>query len=382
MTRVGIFCAEYHSPFKPYLRRQARAFERVTPIVFSWESGPDCVEGVRVVEIDSPWSRRSDTSFLRRVAARLGRVTSSSTSRETDVLEHLLRTHDIDVVIAHSGFVADRVAAACARVGIPFLAHLHGMDLHDGRRVKGWGKRLASVCNAAARTFVVGTYMVDWLLQLGVEGSSIEVSPMGAPVHDRVPAKDAGPNNHFLFVGRLVKCKALGTVIDAVAMANRQGGSLRLSIVGDGPMRALWEAHAARVGEQDTIEFLGVRSTEAVNHLLDTRSGLVIHAVDHHGGPEAFGVVVTEAMAAGRPVITSRCGGLIDQIVDGEQGIVVEQYDVGALATALRTLGESAPERRRMGAAARLRAEKKFDAASLARHVEDVLLEVVGRPAP
>jgi glycosyltransferase involved in cell wall biosynthesis len=382
MTRVGVFCAEYHSPYKPYFRRQAQAFTRVMPTVYTWEQGPEVVEGIPVVGIDAPWSRATDSSFLRRATARLGCVTSSSTSAETELIERLLHEYEIDVVIAHSGFVADRVADACGRVGIPFIAHLHGIDLHGGRRVKGLGKRLANVCNAAARTLVVGGYMVDWLVQLGVDRSSIIVSPMGAPVHDRAPAEGAGPDNHFLFVGRLVEYKSLGTVIDAIALANRQGGTVRLSIVGDGPMRANWEAHAARVGQADTIEFLGVRSTEDVDSLLDTRSGLVIHAIDHPGGPEAFGVVVTEAMAAGRPVIVSRCGGLVDQIRDGHEGFVVEQRDVAGLSAALLTLGGDVALRSRLGANARARAETHFDSADLARGVEDVVLAVVGPSAP
>ena len=108
----------------------------------------------------------------------------------------------------------------------------------------------------------------------------------------------------------------------------------------------------------------------------DEASSLVIHTVDHPGGPEAFCVAVTEAMASARPVITSRCGGLIDQIQDGKQGIVVEQRDVNGLADAMIRLGTDTQLRAKMGKAARDRAAKMFDASDLAHRVEDLAIEI------
>jgi glycosyltransferase involved in cell wall biosynthesis len=223
--------------------------------------------------------------------------------------------------------------------------------------------------------------MAGQLVELGVPLSGILVEPTGAPVFGRTPANGPGEDNHFLFVGRLVPCKAVETIIDAVAVANDGGGTVRLSIVGDGPLRGALEQQAQDVAQSQAITFLGAQPSEEVDRLLDLVGGLVIHTVDKPGGPEAFGVVVTEAMAACRPVITSRCGGLTDQITDGEQGIVVEQRDVEALASAFRRLGEDPELRMRMGRAARLRAEERFDATVLARELEAVVIKIAGERA-
>jgi glycosyltransferase involved in cell wall biosynthesis len=105
---------------------------------------------------------------------------------------------------------------------------------------------------------------------------------------------------------------------------------------------------------------------------------LVHHALDHPGGPEAFGVVITEAMALGLPVVGSRCGGLPDQIVEDETGFLVDQNDVEAMATAMKRLAGDAGLRETMGTAGRARAVAYFDAYDLARKAEDVLIAQAG----
>lgn len=73
--------------------------------------------------------------------------------------------------------------------------------------------------------------------------------------------------------------------------------------------------------------------------------------------PEAFGLVALEAMAAGRPVVASRSGGLAE-VVDDRSGVLVEPGDVGALADALTALLSDGQRRERLGAGAADRARK------------------------
>jgi glycosyltransferase involved in cell wall biosynthesis len=72
--------------------------------------------------------------------------------------------------------------------------------------------------------------------------------------------------------------------------------------------------------------------------------------------PETFGLVVLEAMMAGRPAIASRIGGLPDVLADGESGYLVPPGDVTALRAAIEQLVFNPTLRQRMGQAARGRA--------------------------
>jgi glycosyltransferase involved in cell wall biosynthesis len=90
---------------------------------------------------------------------------------------------------------------------------------------------------------------------------------------------------------------------------------------------------------------------------------------------EPFGIVVIEAMAAGRPVIASRAGGIAEIIEHGVSGILVEPADVDALGAALRRLIDDPAERRRVGTAAQLRA-RDFSSANVIPQIEAIYARV------
>ncbi len=97
--------------------------------------------------------------------------------------------------------------------------------------------------------------------------------------------------------------------------------------------------------------------------------------------PEPFGIVVLEAMAAGRPVIASRIGGLTDLVVDGETGYLVPPGDVAALGNAITRLARDSQLCAQLGAAGERRLEQ-FRARSVVPRVEAVYRELVFQGTP
>lgn len=89
---------------------------------------------------------------------------------------------------------------------------------------------------------------------------------------------------------------------------------------------------------------------------------------------EAFGIAAVEASAAGLPAIVTAVGGLTDIVVDGETGFLISPGDVDTLTARLRLLATDADLRRRMGQAARQRAETFFDARRNALRIVAILL--------
>ena len=90
-------------------------------------------------------------------------------------------------------------------------------------------------------------------------------------------------------------------------------------------------------------------------------------------------------MAAGLPVVASRVGGVPEQVVDGETGLLVDPGDPKPLAAALERLTGDPALRRRLGAAGRVRAEERFDLEPFRRaHLELYSRELATRrlPAP
>lgn len=113
------------------------------------------------------------------------------------------------------------------------------------------------------------------------------------------------PSDYFLMVGRMVPYKKFGLTVGAF---NKLG--LNLKIIGDGPERKNLEKKAG-----PNIEFLGLVSEPHLPEYYARAKALIFPQ------EEDFGVVATESMASGRPVIAYRAGGALEIIKEGEDGI-------------------------------------------------------------
>jgi len=163
-----------------------------------------------------------------------------------------------------------------------------------------------------------------------------------------LPARpaDADAGTGALSVGRLIADKGMDLVIDAAAEAG-----IPLTIAGEGPLRAELESHARARGAD--CRFTGFVGREALRTLYAECGFVVLAARRGEGLPN----VLLEAMAHGRPVIATPCAGTRDWIADGVEGRLVPAGDGQALLAAMRHLHAFPEVARRMGAAARARAE-------------------------
>jgi len=158
-----------------------------------------------------------------------------------------------------------------------------------------------------------------------------------------------------IVVGVLEARKGHATLFEA-AMRLRDT-RLRWIFCGAGSLDAALRADAAAHGLD--VRFTGFRPDVA--RCLAAADVSVLPSLH-----EGLGVAALEAMAAGRPVVASRVGGLAEVVVDGETGALVPPRDAHALAEALRALAASADARSRMGAAGAARVRAHFSAAAMA----------------
>jgi rhamnosyl/mannosyltransferase len=174
-----------------------------------------------------------------------------------------------------------------------------------------------------------------------------------------------------LFVGRLVKYKGVDVLLEAM-----RGVAATAVIVGNGPERAALEAAAQQAGVAGHVKFLGEAAPDELAALYRACDLFVLPSVTRQ---EAFGVVQIEAMACGKPIISTNLGtgtGWVNQ--HDETGFVVAPRDAEALRAAITRLLSDATLQKTMGAASRQRARAIFTVDRMVASVLALFREVAG----
>jgi rhamnosyl/mannosyltransferase len=179
-----------------------------------------------------------------------------------------------------------------------------------------------------------------------------------------VPPTPPGAPPRALFIGRLLAYKGL----DILLRALERVPDLRLDIVGSGPEGPRLRTLAQALAVTDRVRWYGEYPDEDLPRRMADADFLVLPSVTVE---EMFGLVVLEAMAAGRPVITTALPSAVREVnVPGVTGLEVPLRDVAALAQALETLSRDPERRRKMGEAGRKRVAEHFTQAAMAeKHI-------------
>ena len=178
-----------------------------------------------------------------------------------------------------------------------------------------------------------------------------------------------------LFVGRLVPYKGVEVLIRALGAT-----PMAAVIVGDGPLRGPLEALARQLDLASRVFFLGAVDDEAVAAWYGSCDVFVLPSITR---AEAFGLVQLEAMARGKPVVSTRLATGVPWVnVDGVTGFTVPPGDSAALGIALRSLAADPDLRARLGEGARLRFTSEFTRSLMNARAVAMYGKVMTEPQP
>jgi glycosyltransferase involved in cell wall biosynthesis len=152
-------------------------------------------------------------------------------------------------------------------------------------------------------------------------------------------------------VGRFEEQKNPLGLIEAFAEAARERPGWRLLLAGAGSLLDAARERASQLAVGDRTHFLGLRTD--VPELLGA-CDLFAMASEWEGSP----VAVIEAMASGLPIVATAVGGVPELVADGETGALVGRGEIGALAAAIRRMGDDGERRRQMAERARARSAR------------------------
>ena len=181
-------------------------------------------------------------------------------------------------------------------------------------------------------------------------------------------------------VGRISPWKGQHIFLQAAALVRRRYPSACFQIIGaalfsEQEYEQEIHALAASLDLEGTVEFTGFRGDVQA---LVSRLDILVHASTTG---EPFGQVIVEGMAAGKPVVATRGGGVPEIVVDGETGVLVPMGDAPAMADAILSLLDDPAAARRLGRMGRRRVGEHFTTALTARRVEAVYSRLLDPPA-
>jgi glycosyltransferase involved in cell wall biosynthesis len=212
-------------------------------------------------------------------------------------------------------------------------------------------------------------------LSLGVDADRFTASLEN---HRPRSCPGVGPDDILvLFVASLDRAhyfKGLSVLLDAMNLLRDL--PIHLLVVGDGDLRPTYQSQALHLGLGQRVHFTGSVSDADLPRLYAQSDMLVLPSVTRG---EAFGLVLLEAMATGKPVIASELPGVRAVVRSTGGGVLVQPRDVAGLATSIRELACAPQERARLGRAGRSAVEANFNWHAVVDKLEGIYSGVVAR---
>jgi glycosyltransferase involved in cell wall biosynthesis len=288
-------------------------------------------------------------------------------------ISRVMRKENVGVIHAHFAYPEGLIGLLAKRnTRKPLIVTLHGYDILTDSSI-GYGsrldKRVASiidrVLNGSDAIVVASKIVFDEVSKIVDDVDKIHVIPQGVDIQKFRPNLDGSDikrkmgieGSTVVFALRWHEPKyGLEYLVNAASIVGKKRTNVLFIIGSDGSLRNYHKQLTIRLGIEEKVVFTGEIPNSETPYYYAMSDMVVVPSVQ-----EAFGLVVSEAMACGKPVIGTKVGGIPDQIVEGYNGFLVQPKSASELAERILWLADNPTAAKRMGLNGRKTVEEKFD---------------------
>ncbi len=265
-------------------------------------------------------------------------------------VSEFLQGHHVKVVLGEFLDIGWQWTDTVLDLGIDFFGHAHGIDVSRYIRDPEWQARYLDY-NKTSGIITMSRVSKKRLTGIGLREEKIFVVPYGVDVPELREFSPNGDEVACLAVGRFIPKKAPLKTLEAFRMASEKNPKMKLTFVGDGPLREAAQSFVKEKGLSEKVRFTGVIRHADVRRLMNESDIFLQHSVTdpQNGDEEGLPVAILEAMASALPVVATRHAGIGEAVVDGTTGLLVEEGDVTAMAECLVELSATPEKRLSMG---------------------------------
>ena len=272
---------------------------------------------------------------------------------EAALLAEFLRQDNIQILHNHIGENSASVALLAAEFsGVPFSMTIHGPGVFF--RPEKWS--LAEKIERSAFTAVITNFCRSQCMIFAAPATWDRLHIIHCTVQpdflaDSTTIFDQSDSTHestkarFVCVGRLCPEKGQLLLVRAAKGLIEKGRELAIVLIGDGPSRATIEEEIHTHGLEEHVQLLGWRDSDDVRKEVTSSTALVLPSF-----AEGLPVVIMEALALGRPVVTTRIAGIPELVETGKTGWLISPGSQAELTEALdNAIDTDEAELQRMG---------------------------------
>lgn len=252
---------------------------------------------------------------------------------EACVLTRWFLREKIEHVHAHFGTNSTTVAMLCHQMGGPtFSFTAHGPEEFDKAPLLSLGEKIARASFVAA----ISSYGRSQLFRRCDFHQWSKIKLVRCGVDEAFLGPEPGPmpaTRSLVSIGRLCEQKGQLLLVEAIARLRREGRDVDLVLIGDGVLRGELEAAIARGEIGQNVRILGWADSETIRRTLDKSCAFVLPSF-----AEGLPVVIMEALARARPVLSTFVAGIPELVVPGRNGWLVPAGSIDALVDGLREI--------------------------------------------